>query len=180
MVVLGLVVMPFAIPVLAPETFVRYSRALGRAPGSEERLGVGPLPQHYADMFGWEDLARKVAAIANELSPEERARAVIFARNYGEAGALEHYARKYDLPRVVCPHNNYWLWGPGPPEPRPLAFIILGGDRDDNARAMGSLEPKGTIGCEWCMPYERNQRIWLGRRPTIRLEAIWPGEKNFI
>lgn len=176
----GLVLMPLALPVLAPETFVRYSRALGVVPRSEENLSLGQLPQHYADMFGWEELAQKVAAVARELSPEERARAVIFARNYGEAGALEHFAAKYHLPRVICPHNNYWLWGPGPPEPRPLAVIILGGDARDNASVMESLEPRGTIGCEWCMPYERDQTIWLGRRPTIRLEDIWPDERIFI
>ena len=178
--VLGAATVPLVLPVLPPERYVRVAAALHLAPRSEEHLEVGPLPQAFADMFGWEDLARKVAAVASELTPEERANAVIYARNYGEAAALELYAPRYHLPRVVCPHNNYWLWGPGPLEPRPLAMIILGGDRDDNARAMEWLGPRGTVGGRWSMPYERDQRVFLGRRPTVKLEAIWPSEKVFI
>lgn len=180
MAVAGLVLAPLALPILPPEHYARYARALGFTPSSEENLRMGALPQQFADMFGWEALAAKVAAIVRELTPEERSRAVIYARNYGEAGALELFAARYGLPRVVCPHNNYWLWGPGPLEPRPLAFIILGGDEDDNRRAMEWLEPRGTIGCTWCMPYERDRRIYLGRRPRVKLEEIWPRERVFI
>ena len=61
MVVLGLPLMPFAIPVLPVETFIRYQRALGLQPRTEERHRMGPLPQQYADMFGWDDMTALVA-----------------------------------------------------------------------------------------------------------------------
>ena len=179
MAVAGLAAAPLALPVLSPEGYVRYARALGMGPATEENLRVGPLPQHYADMFGWEELAGRIARIYRGLSAEERARCLIYARNYGEAGALERFARRYGLPRVVCPHNNYWLWGPGPIEPRPLAMIVLGGDLEDNQRAFEELEAQGTVGGTWSMPYERDQRIYVGLRPRIKLEEIWPGEKVF-
>ena len=63
-IVTGLIAVPMALPVLPVETFVRYQAALGFEPRTEERLEVGPLPQHYADMFGWDSM-RRVTAVAN-------------------------------------------------------------------------------------------------------------------
>jgi len=37
----------------------------------------------------------------------------IFANNYGEAGAIDVFRQKYNLPPAISGHNNYWLWGPG-------------------------------------------------------------------
>ena len=56
----GLLIMPFALPVLPVDVFVRYQNALGMAPRTEERQEMGLLPQQYADMFGWEEMAALV------------------------------------------------------------------------------------------------------------------------
>ena len=75
-------------PSLSPERYVAYEQALGFAPPKTEVGHRGPLPQHFGDRFGWPELVAEVARIYHALPPEDRARAAIFANNYGEAGAI--------------------------------------------------------------------------------------------
>src|SRR5262249_41784574 len=125
----GLLIAPLALPVLDVETFIAYLTRLGMRPSTEERLEVGPLPQHYADMFGWEELVSLVDSAFQRLTPEERAHCRVFGQNYGEAGAIDVLGRRRGLPRAMSGHNNYWLWGPGDFDGSVL--IIIGGDRPD-------------------------------------------------
>jgi hypothetical protein len=68
--------------------------------------------QDYADMFGWEELTQKVAKAYYNLTPEQRKATQIYADNYGEAGALHHYAAQYHLPQVVSLNSSFALWAP--------------------------------------------------------------------
>ena len=78
----GLMFAPFGLPVLPVETYVAYSRALGIQPSTAERKELSELPQWYADMHGWEELADTVADVFDSLTPEEQARVTIFTGNY--------------------------------------------------------------------------------------------------
>ena len=68
--------------------------------------------QDYADMLGWDELAEKVSKAYHQIPANERATATIFASNYGQAGAIDHYRKKYNLPPVVCLNSSYALWAP--------------------------------------------------------------------
>jgi hypothetical protein len=68
--------------------------------------------QDYADMFGWDKMASKAAATYHSLTPEQQRRTVIFADNYGEAGALHIYRKQYGLPEVICLNSSFALWAP--------------------------------------------------------------------
>ena len=174
----GVVAAPFALPVLSPGRFVAYAARLGGSAPSGERQELGPLPQHFADMFGWEELAREISRVYLSLPERERPAARVFARNYGEAGALEYYATRYPLPRVVCPHNNYWYWGPGPDDGGTI--IVIGGSREDHLRALSEVTLAGRTVCQYCMPYENGRPIFVGRGWKVPLSAIWPHERSFI
>ena len=104
-------ILPFAVPVLPVETFIKYAAALGIKPSTAEDHSLSQLPQFYADMFGWEGLAGDVSAVYRALPTKERTSAIVLAHNYGEAGALEYYAGKYPLPNIISTHNSYWYWG---------------------------------------------------------------------
>ena len=69
----GLLTAPFGIPLLPVETFIAYQRFLGVAPVAAERSALGPLPQHFADRFGWEEMSAAVAEVYKSLS-ESRGR----------------------------------------------------------------------------------------------------------
>ncbi len=83
----GLALAPFATPMLPVDAYVRYARALGIDPGTDEGHELAELPQFYADMFGWEEKAATVAEVYHALPAADRERAAIFADNYGRAGA---------------------------------------------------------------------------------------------
>jgi len=56
-----------------------------------------PLPSDFSDMHGWPALAAQVAGVYQSLPPGERAQAVIYAENYGEAAAIDFFGRQYGL-----------------------------------------------------------------------------------
>jgi hypothetical protein len=176
-VALGFVVMPLALPVLDVERFIRYQSALGMRPSTEERHEVGPLPQHYADMFGWEELTALVATAYERLSPDERRRCRVFGQNYGEAGAIDVLGRKRGLPRAISGHNSYWLWGPGNFDGSVL--IIIGGDSDDNLEFFEQIEIVGRTSSRYAMPYERGLEVSIARRPRFPLRGAWPRLRHY-
>src|SRR5205823_5075951 len=121
---------------LSPERFLVYARAIGFRPQKAEVHHEGPLPQPMGDQFGWPEMAREVAAIYRSLPPGERAATGIFANNYGEAGAINHFGPALGLPRAYSRHQNHWYWGP--PAVNYRNFIILQGDVEDMRRRCAS------------------------------------------
>jgi hypothetical protein len=177
LVAMGLVVSPLALPILPVETYIRYARALGIAPSTAEAKELAELPQFYADMHGWEELSRNVSAAYLSIPEAERPTTVALVGNYGEAGALELFARKYPLPRVICTHNSYWFWGVG--DTPITTFIRLGGRLDDYHENYGEATQAGLHTCRYCMPYENNLGIFIARRRRVPIEQAWSQLKHF-
>jgi len=71
-----------------------------------------PLTQDYADMFGWDDMTALVAKAWNELTPEQRKHTQIYADNYGDAGAVHHFGKQYNLSEVISLNSSFTLWAP--------------------------------------------------------------------
>ncbi len=174
----GIALAPMALPVLAPASYSAYARTIGIQPKAQERHEVGALPQHLADRLGWEELAADVAQVVAALPVEERADVAIYTTNYGRAGAIELYGERDGLPRVVSGHNNWWLWGPGPGQPR--ALILVGGRIEEHREAFESVELEATHRCELCMPFEREIPIFVGRGWKRPIAEIWPSTKEFM
>jgi hypothetical protein len=177
-IVVGLALAPFGRPILPVDTFVRYAAALGIAPGTDERQALGRLPQFYADMHGWRDLAEAVAAAFRTLPPEDRAKACVFGQNYGEAGAVEYFARELGLPPAISGHNTYWIWGPG--RCTGEVMVVIGDRRERLDQLFGSVERAGETRCRDCMPYENGRSIWIARGLKRPLAELWPELRGFI
>jgi hypothetical protein len=178
MVGASLAVSPLGRPVLPVDAFVRYAEALGQKPGTDERQALGRLPQFYADMHGWREMAEAVAGVVRTLPAEDRARACVFAQNYGEAGAVEYFARELDLPPAVSGHNSYWLWGPG--RCTGEVTVAIGSRRERLDELFADVRLGGVTRCADCMPYENGRSIWIARAPKRSLLEIWPRVKGFI
>jgi 4-amino-4-deoxy-L-arabinose transferase-like glycosyltransferase len=174
----GLMSLPLALPVLPPETFVRYANAIGVPPGGEERDRPARLGQHYADMFGWRELAETVARVYDALSPEERAKCAILARNYGQAAAIEYFGRAHGLPKPISGHNSYWLWGPG--DRSSEVMIVIGGNERDYQQLFESYEVAAVHDHPYAREFERNLRIYVCRGGKRSLRELWPEVKRFI
>jgi Dolichyl-phosphate-mannose-protein mannosyltransferase len=167
---------PLSVPVLSPENYVAYQKALGIEPLKAENQENGPLPQHFADEFGWEEMARKVGEVYNALPPEERAKTAIFANGYGQASAIDFFGKKYGLPKSICRHQNYWLWGPR--DYTGESVIVLGSDGKGDREHFASVEAVGRTD----HPYSRRDEhfdIFLCRGLNTTLQALWPKTKKW-
>jgi hypothetical protein len=173
----GILLAPLAIPLLPPDGYSDYVASLGITPPQEERSRLGTLPQHFADMFGWQDLAEKVARAYHNLSPEEQEKCIIFGQNYGEAGAIDLFGRRLGVPGAISGHNSYWMWGPRGYTGE--VVIIIGGDLEGNAELFETIEQVDVTACVYCMPYERGVPIFVARKMKQPMREVWPKIRNF-
>ncbi len=71
------------------------------------------LPQDFADMLGWKELTEKTENFYHSLPDSIKKDAIIFADNYGHAGALQFYGKDEDFRSKVCTDNgSNLLWIP--------------------------------------------------------------------
>jgi len=168
---------PLAKPLLAVDDYVRYARALGEEPGTDEHHELGRLPQFFADMHGWRELAEDVAEVLATLPAGERERACVYGNNYGEAGAIDFFGPALGLPPAISGHNSYWLWGPG--ECTGEVVLILGGRRDNHLRAFRSVEAAAVHRCVDCMPYENDLTIWVARGIRQPIGELWDRVRHY-
>jgi 4-amino-4-deoxy-L-arabinose transferase-like glycosyltransferase len=174
----GLALVPMTIPVLPPETFIAYSRAIGLGVPKMERGKRAELGEIYADMFGWRELAEEVARVWQALPEHERPFAVIVGRNYGEAGAIDYFGRAHGLPRAISPHNSYGLWGPGDWDGH--VAVVIGEIPPEIALEFGSIEKLGHRSCPLCVPFESELSIYVVRDLRIPVSELWARIKRFI
>jgi Dolichyl-phosphate-mannose-protein mannosyltransferase len=175
----GALAAPFALPILPPSHFRDYAHTLGiqTYSAANEREATGELPQQLADMFGWREMATQVAAVYQALPPDERAKAVFFGRNYGEAAAVDVYGPPLHGPPAISGNNNYYLWGPKGFEGS--VVIALGGDHDRLSKMFRSVQVVGEIHSRYAMPYETDVPIYVLRDPREPLSTLWASLKHY-
>ena len=66
-----------------------------------------PLPQDFADMLGWKELAEKVDTIYSKLSNKDQT--LILCDNYGQAGAINYYTKNNKI-KAVSFNADYINW----------------------------------------------------------------------
>ena len=171
-----IILAPTVSPVLSPEAAIAYQASLGIEPPKAENQSTGPLPQYFADEFGWREMAEETARVYKSLSPEEQARTAIFANNYGEAGAIDFFGPRLGLPKSICNHQSYWLWGPRDYDGSTV--IVLGSDGSGDREHFQTVEPAGHVEHRYSRRDE-HFNIFLCRGITGDLRQFWPRTKNY-
>ena len=119
-------------------------------------------------------MVKNVATVYHRLPDRDKEKAVIFASNYGEAGAIEFYGSKYNLPMVISGSGNYWLWGYG--NTTGDLMISIGIDKEILSAFFEKVEDSGIIHtCNDCMNYENTLSIYICRKIKIPLKEVWRG-----
>jgi 4-amino-4-deoxy-L-arabinose transferase-like glycosyltransferase len=184
LILVAVAILPFALPVLPVDQFIAYEYFLGLTPRADERSSLAELPQYYADQFGWKEMADTVARAYSTLTPEEQSQCFIFARNYGEAAAIDFFGKKYKLPNAACAHNSYWHWGPG--DRTGNIAIIIGNSRtlEDNLadlrRRYKFVELAGVTHARYCMPFEDGRMLFICKGMNTTFQKLWPYERFYI
>ncbi|HVN32238.1 MAG TPA: glycosyltransferase family 39 protein [Thermoanaerobaculaceae bacterium] len=174
----GAALAPLAAPILPPEAYLRYTRAIHlEQPRIEHRL-TSALPQLFADRFGWPEMAETVARVYHALPPEDQARCAIFGNDYGQAGAIDFYGPRLGLPKAISGHLNYWYWGPR--DYTGDCLIVLGDTRAGVERWFSDVKPVAEVGHLYAMRQE-HFTVFLCRKPKgfETLQQAWPQLKRW-
>lgn len=171
----GIFILPLARPIISIENFIKYSNLLNLSKQVKfENHQLNELPQFFADRFGWEEMAIKIINAYNSLTEEEKSKCVIIVSNYGEAGAIEYYGKKYKLPKPVSGHLQYYIWSTR--GYKGDVGIILGDHYKflyENVTLVDKTDNK------YSMPYENNNNIYICRNLTMTLEEAIKKIKHF-
>lgn len=172
LVLLALPVIPFGLPILPPPRMAAYAEAIGLEEAVTTETGrVERLPQDYADMIGWREQAETVAGVWRSLPLAERERALLFAGNYGEAGALDLYGPQLGLPEPVSNVSTFHRWGLHGRSGE--VAVVIGVDREDLQEFYATVVPADTIRHPWAIWYETEVPVWVAREPTRSLRDAW-------
>ena len=142
-----------------------------------EDVHATPIPDLNEDAIetiGWPTFAATVGRVWNELPQSERSTAVVYASNYGEAGAIARYGRAHGIPRAYSGHNAFWRFGRPPDGAHPIIVVgyhhreALRGDfrgcvlsaRIDNGVALDNEE--------------QGAPIWTCATTTEAWSRLWP------
>lgn len=172
MVLLLVPILPISLPVLPLDKMLSYSQRLAHmgftGPLIWEDGRIHDLPQDYADMTGWDDLAKIVAEKYHRLTPEEKATCILFAENYGEAGALNYYGDRYGLPQTFSFHESFVFWAPDRIQADKVIFI---GDNEELNELFHHVELAGILK----NPYARESGlpVYFCSQPKIDFQEFW-------
>jgi len=159
--------LPIGLPVYKPDRMIEYFQKLEEEKGMDvgrrwEDGTVHPLPQDYADMLGWEELTRITKQAYDSIQIKKSA--IIYAENYGQAGAISVIGKKYGLPEAMSFHDSYRYWLPLKLEHEITEFIYINNELGEDVEELFSdIVEVGRI----TNPYAREYgtRVYLCRKP---------------
>ncbi|WP_018613021.1 glycosyltransferase family 39 protein [Segetibacter koreensis] len=115
---------PLLLPVWKPEQLADYYKKTGFDKTGFlrwEDLQDHPLPQDFADMISWRELAGKVSKAYKLLPDSIKNKTLIYCRNYALAGATAYYGKC--LPKVTSDNASFLFWMPDKYDIKDLLFV---------------------------------------------------------
>lgn len=130
-VIPNLILIPVVLPLLTFNSTLAYFKYLNLKDITIwEDQKQHATTQDYADMLGWDELAQKVAHAYNSFNPEQQKQTIIYATNYGEAGALRHLGKQHQLPQPISLSSSFSLWAPARINAKYVIYVGDTGDED--------------------------------------------------
>jgi hypothetical protein len=176
MILMGAALAPIVIPILSPEDYIQYAKAIHQEQPRIENHKLGPLPQLFADQFGWPEMAATVASVYQSLPVDVRPRTAIFAQSYGQAGAIDFYGPRLGLPAAISGHQSLYLWGPRGYTGD--SMIVLGDRRERLEKIFTSVRWMAKIYHPYAMPYN-NVDVYYCHGLKEPLAEFWPQVKKW-
>lgn len=162
---------PEGTPVLPIDRYVKYM-------GLEEENGRYELTGDYADMFGWEEKVNLADSVYRTLSPSEQANCVLWAENYGEAGALKILGKKYNLPDPISRHGSFWKWGYG--NKNAAVWISLGNEKPSVEYVFEEVTLVKIITHKYAIGEENGIPLYICRKPKVNIPQWWSDYEDHI
>ncbi|MFK0101951.1 ArnT family glycosyltransferase [Streptomyces sp. NPDC091040] len=137
------------------------------------------------ETLGWPQLVGTVREVWDGLPQEQRAHAVIYTADYGEAGAINELGRGTGLPHAVSAHNTGWWWGPGDPAATTVLAVAPGPEHAPGYEAQlrryfrhvtvaaGLTNPYGMHNVEW------GGHVYVCTGPRHPWAEMWPQLRHY-
>jgi hypothetical protein len=168
-------ILPMGIPIYKAEKLSEYFARVKDKYGFDmvlrwETGQIHSLPQDYADMLGWDEMA-SITAKTYEQVPDKKA-TVIYAENYGQAGAIMVIGKKYNLPEPVCFSESFFYWFPRNPDHEITNLIYINSELGEDinklftdCRLIGKIENP--------LAREYGTGVWLCTNPRSSFNEFW-------
>ena len=183
----AILILPLALPVLPPAQWVAYTKATGldRIGGNSETNSSGPLPQFYADRFGWQEEVDQITKVYNSRCLRSSRRSPAY------------------FARTTARQARSTSWGMGcPPRSRRTTTTTCGDrgsitetriilveltTRDHLLNFFDNVQVVGQMGTTYSMPFE-HKTIFLVHRSRklyadghrFSLADQWPSKKDYF
>ncbi len=141
--------------------------------GSFEKLGMlrwedgknHDLPQDFADMLGWSEMAEKALAAYKMIPETELDSTLVICGNYGEAGALNYFNRK-KMPEAYAFNTDYIYWLP---HLKRIENILLIADKppDELRRAFKECKLSGVVENQYAREHNIGIYLLTGANPLF-------------
>ncbi len=115
MVGLTLVILPILVPYQLPEKLYHTYRNmhLENSPMLRwEDHRQHKLPQDFADMLGWKEMAEKTARIYHNLPDSVKRQTMVYGDSYSHAASLSFYRKRFKLPEIYSDDASFLFWLP--------------------------------------------------------------------
>jgi 4-amino-4-deoxy-L-arabinose transferase-like glycosyltransferase len=138
-----------------------------------DRIGGTPIPDLNEDAIetiGWPQLVGTVADVYARIPDPQRRSAVVFAGNYGEAGAIDRYGAALGLPRAYSAHNAFARFGIPPDDDGPV--IVLGyhdpSTHFSGCRSAATIDNRADVNNE-----EQGGSVFVCAKPRAPWAVLW-------
>jgi 4-amino-4-deoxy-L-arabinose transferase-like glycosyltransferase len=139
LIALSIPMVPAGIPLASGPKLASYFSKMPPKMGAEALLRwedgrMHSLPQDFADMLGWDELAGIVIKAADTV--QDKSRIFIYGENYGQAGSVDLYGRGHGLPPAMSFSDSYVLWIPDTINKNVDLFFYVNNERGDDVFPM--------------------------------------------
>jgi hypothetical protein len=110
LLLLGAVLIPFGMPVYS---FNHYLHSIYKYEKKDVDGGKYAIKyDEYYTKEKWTETMQQLKSIYNSLPPGEKQACKIWAKHYGQAGAVNLFGLDYNLPKAFSYHGSFYSWTP--------------------------------------------------------------------
>jgi len=177
-VILFLPITRVALPIDSPEEITRNGtrfKNLGLLRWEDGKDHI--LPQDFADMLGWKELAAKVDRVYDSIP--DKTSAIVICDNYGQAGAINYYSAHTTM-QAVSLNADYIHWFPLDHEIRNVILVTEADDDDPQRKKEKPLFTSVYLSGQIENRYAREQgtHIYVLKKSKAPVNTLIQGDIN--
>lgn len=176
----SIILIPLTMPVLSPEDTAAYDKAVGFSRNVRwDTFASSGIPSTLASRLGWEELASRVSDVYHALPESDRAECSILCMNYSEAGAINYYSEKYDLPQAISGHLSHYYWGYGGYNGKCLIIVGLRGYTVSSLEyTFSDVTAARGPHTKYALTYENDLPIYTCKGLKIPVDEFWESVRS--